>query len=221
MANEGLYTNNLGEFVIRMFRAMQANLHTITVAKIETVHDKTIDVQPVINRTLADGTSVPLPVLPNIMPLFLGGGNSYTAYPLERGDYCLVLFNERCIDNWHDGQDFVSPPVGRMHNYSDGFALCGLKTAEQLANIPTETTHIGTVRMGTADPSDYMALASLVESQLNAIRSAFNSHIHTAPMGATGTPAVPVTPVGGVPQPPREQGAPAVGSVRSAYVKAD
>ena len=64
------------------------------------------------------------------------GGDSYIAEPIAAGDYCLVLISERCYDAWYAGSDFVSPLEMRMHDYSDGFALCGVNPQATAINIP-------------------------------------------------------------------------------------
>ncbi|HCQ3772538.1 TPA: hypothetical protein OKD65_003621, partial [Escherichia coli] len=102
-----------------------ADVHTIVVAKITSVNDKTISCVPVINRVVK-GSSKQLPEFIEVPPVILQGGDSYIAEPIAAGDYCLVLISERCYDAWYAGSDFVSPLEMRMHDYSDGFALCGV-----------------------------------------------------------------------------------------------
>lgn len=113
-----------------------ANTHTIVVAKVVTVGAKTIDVQPVIQRVV-DGQAVTLPVFPSVPPIFLGGGESYDAHPITAGDYCLLLVSERSFDRWYDGADNVPPIEQRMHDYSDCFALVGIRVAAAAITIPT------------------------------------------------------------------------------------
>lgn len=44
-------------------------------------------------------------------------------YPLQAGDNCLVLFNDRDIDNWFETGVSSSPNSKRSHNLSDGLIL--------------------------------------------------------------------------------------------------
>ena len=71
-----------------------SNLHTATIAKVTAVQEKTISVQPVINRVV-DGKSITLPQFTKVPPLFMQGGGSYTAHPIAVGDYCLLILTER------------------------------------------------------------------------------------------------------------------------------
>ena len=101
-----------------------SNLHTATIAKVTAVQEKTISVQPAINRVV-DGKSVQLPQFTKVPPLFMQGGGSYTAHPIAVGDYCLLILTERCFDRWYSGSDFQDPAEFRMHDYSDGIAIVG------------------------------------------------------------------------------------------------
>jgi len=113
-----------------------ADVHTVVVAKITAVNEKTLSCSPVINRVV-DGDSKPLPEFIEVPPIILQGGDSYIAEPIKSGDYCLVLISERCYDAWYAGSDFVSPLEMRMHDYSDGFALCGVNPGAAAISIPT------------------------------------------------------------------------------------
>lgn len=123
-----------------------SNTHTITIAKITKVNEKTIDCRPVINRDVND-QSKPLPEFIEVPPIFMNGGASYTAHPIEIGDYCLLIINERCYDSWYEGSDYVSPIEARMHDYSDAFALVGIKNRAGAITIPDVITQIGDAYM--------------------------------------------------------------------------
>lgn len=119
-----------------------SNLHTATVAKVTRVDEKTINCKPVINRYV-NGSDVKLPEFIEVPPIFMSGGTSYTAHPISAGDYCLLIFTERCYDRWYEGQDFVQPAEYRMHDYSDGFAIVGLFPRSEALTIPNVITQIG------------------------------------------------------------------------------
>ena len=188
-----------------------ADLHTATIARVTKVGDTTIDCQPVINRKV-EGESKPLPVFADVPPIFLNGGSSYLAHPIAVGDYALLLFTERCFDRWYNGEDEQTPLELRMHDYSDGFALVGLRPLAGAVTIPSETTMTGVTRMGVEDPQDFMALAGLVLGELvkvkedfEAMKLAYDGHKH-------GPSPLPDTPMPDPHDP---------GSVASAYVKAE
>ncbi len=202
MNEEQLY-NVLDDFV----KSALANVHTATIAKVTAVGTKTISVKPVINRVVR-GESIELPVFTKVPPIFLGGGSSYTSYPIAVGDYALLIFTERCFDRWYSGVDNQKPLEMRMHDYSDGFALVGLKNVLQAVTIPTQTTHIGVMRVGVASPTDFVALAAKVLTELQAIKTyldtvkvTFDAHFHGSSGGAPpvpglGTPPTPASVAG-------------------------
>lgn len=128
-----------------------ADVHTIVVAKITAVNETTIGCTPVINRVVED-ESRQLPEFIEVPPVIIQGGGSYIAEPIAVGDYCLVLISERCYDAWYAGSDFVSPLEMRMHDYSDGFALCGINPQAAAIGIPKvrrlmqkDTDHMGSM----------------------------------------------------------------------------
>lgn len=119
-----------------------SNLHTVTIAKVTKVNVTTINCRPVTNR-LVDGVSIALPEFIEVPPIFMQGGSSYTAYPIAAGDYCLLLFTERCFDRWYAGQDYHPPLELRMHDYSDGLALVGLNPLAAALTIPSVIQQTG------------------------------------------------------------------------------
>lgn len=199
-----------------------SDLHTATIAKITKVSEKTIQCKPVINRVV-NGESIELPVFSEVPPVFLGGGDSYMAFPVAKNDYCLLIFTERCFDRWWNGQDFQSPAELRMHDYSDGFAICGLKNLANLITIPSEIVINGNMCLGSPGASDALALASLVKNELDlvkidlvAFKTVFDAHTHvTTATVSTGPPGVLQAPSSGVPVPHTP------GAVKSTKIKAE
>jgi len=135
-----------------------SNLHTATIAKVTAVQEKTISVQPVINRVV-DGKSIQLPQFTKVPPLFMQGGGSYTAHPIAVGDYCLLILTERCFDRWYSGSDFQDQAEFRMHDYSDGIAIVGINPQAGALTIPSVIQHTG----DTNQDGDYTRQGSLVQ----------------------------------------------------------
>ncbi|OWF68968.1 hypothetical protein N0H69_18630 [Yersinia alsatica] len=137
-----------------------ADVHTIVVAKITAVNDKTISCIPVINRVVK-GEGKQLPEFIEVPPVILQGSGSYIAEPIAAGYYCLVLISERCYDEWYAGSDFVSPLEMRMHDYSDGFALCGVNPLSTAISIPK----INRMMMGNTDHEGDLVLTGNITQQ--------------------------------------------------------
>jgi hypothetical protein len=87
----------------------------------------------------ADGSYIgiqrPYPPLASCPVVFLGDQTSYMSFPVNPGDECLVLFNDRDIDNWfvNEGQVLNS---SRLHSFSDAILLIGVRSkAKAIANF--------------------------------------------------------------------------------------
>jgi len=75
---------------------------------------------------------VDYPLLADCPVVFLGGGNGALTFPVKTGDDCIVLFNDRDIDNWFSGNSSTSPATPRLHSFSDGVILVGLRSLNGL-----------------------------------------------------------------------------------------
>lgn len=74
--------------------------------------------------------SVSYPVLLDCPVIVMQGGGCGLTFPISTGDKCLILFNDRDIDNWYSGGQVVAPNTQRMHSMSDGIALVGLNSLQ-------------------------------------------------------------------------------------------
>lgn len=105
-----------------------ATLNCIQVGRIEEfdatrqVANVSLQVQRRVNKTqVAD-----YPLLLDCPVVVLQGGGAYIDFPITAGDYCLVLFNDRNIDDWWNTGNVVVPRNRRKHSLSDGIALVGI-----------------------------------------------------------------------------------------------
>lgn len=78
---------------------------------------------------------VDYPILASCPVIFVGGGGGCLTFPVEQGDDCLVLFNDRDIDNWFSGSSTSAPQTSRLHSFSDGLIIVGPRSMNNL--IPT------------------------------------------------------------------------------------
>jgi hypothetical protein len=78
------------------------------------------------------------PTLAGCPVVILGGGASNLTFPITKGDQCLVLFNDRDMDNWFAGNNTGRVPTGRMHSFSDALIIVGLhSTINKIASYDT------------------------------------------------------------------------------------
>lgn len=77
---------------------------------------------------LKEASLVNYPILAECPCIILGGGNGALTFPIQTGDECLVLFNDRDLDNWFTGGTGSPNATARLHSYSDAVALVGLRS---------------------------------------------------------------------------------------------
>lgn len=130
-------SNDLVDLVNNNIFSALSEVHTITIGKIVKVNAKTIDVKPTFKRKIQD-REIEYPVFTNVPPIFLNGGANSITFPLSVGDDVLLMVNERCFDNWYEGLDNKTPLEYRLFDYSDSFALVGIKPKSKAHTIPTD-----------------------------------------------------------------------------------
>jgi len=127
------------------------------------------------------------PLLTNCPVFVLSGGGGCITMPVTAGDSCLVLFNDRDIDNWYTTGNEAVPNSTRMHDLSDGLALVGFRnlsnkifgydsTEVQIRNNTGKiaiTADEGKIKMSNDVGSLLNAMNKVINalSQLNAVKS--------------------------------------------------
>lgn len=83
------------------------------------------------------------PLLVSCPVLIASGGKGSLRFPIQSGDECLVLFNDRDIDNWFNGSGNSILASDRQHSFSDAMAIVGIKSlAQSLSEYSTEKTEL-------------------------------------------------------------------------------
>jgi hypothetical protein len=121
------------ETTLALHDRRQAQIHTAMVCQVIQFYPDTmtVDVQPCIQGIWRqpDGTVqyFDIAVLKDVPVIYPGGGQHTITFPVNAGDYCLVIFCERSIDNWYQMGGVQQPSDWRMHDINDGFALVGIR----------------------------------------------------------------------------------------------
>lgn len=200
-----------------------------------------VDVRPCLRRAIeADEESAEpfveeeLPILPRVPVGFPQGGGFFVSFPLIPGDFVYVVFAERSLDRFiatarKAQQKAISTGDIGTHSLDGAFALPngpapsanlleGVSGTDLVIGLSGGTTiHVklnGEIHLGSNAAADYVALAALVKSELQALWDALGTHTHVvATTGSssaqTGTAASQVTPLG------------LAGDVKATKVKAD
>lgn len=100
---------------------------------------------------------VDYPIIIDAPVVVLGGGNGALTFPIEEGDECLALFNDRDIDNWFQGGgNTAAVATPRLHSFSDALLLVGVRSlANVIPNYSTDAAELrnklGTVKISVND----------------------------------------------------------------------
>ena len=92
---------------------------------------------------LLNGEIKEYPLLLDCPCIVLAGGQGSVTFPITAGDSCLVLFNDRDMDNWYSGGQTMPPRTERLHDFSDAIALVGLRNKQnQISGYFAQGTEI-------------------------------------------------------------------------------
>ena len=128
MSSQTIIPPELDDVLNDLRNSIFANLNCIQIGKIESINkeEQTVEIQIQMKRTINNEKSVSYPLLVDCPLIVMQGGGAFLEFPVNAGDYCLVLFNDRNIDIWWDTANITEPLTKRKHSLSDGFALVGI-----------------------------------------------------------------------------------------------
>lgn len=145
---------------------------------------------------------VDYPTMLDCPVIVLGGGLSSLTFPISPGDECLVLFNDRDIDNWFAGS--VGGPVAssRFHSFSDAIILVGVHSLAK--SIPTYDTIRAVLSNGQAMVGVGPSLIKIANNitTLNTLLQTLVTDLQTLISQTAAITVTGVTPGGGVSGPP-------------------
>lgn len=201
-------------------RSHLAEVHTAIPGRIESYDAAKClaNVKPLLKRRYsvnnADGNTVEqieeYPVIQAVPVAFPRGGGYCMAWPLSKGDPCLLVFSERSLDAYldSDGATVVDPDDARVHDITDAICYPGMTTkANPIANAPTDHLKLGAedgtaevrvsngnevqvvanvTRIGTTTANNALALAAQTDARLTALETQV-----TLPHGTGVGPSVP------------------------------
>lgn len=128
---------------------LQAKLRTAMPGIIQSFNTTTMTcvIQPAIQAKVRtpDGTlnDVSLPLLLDCPVQFAGGGGFSGTFPIAKGDECLVILSDRCIDAWWQLSGVQVQAELRMHDLSDGFCIPGIRSKPRvISNISTNSAQL-------------------------------------------------------------------------------
>jgi hypothetical protein len=161
----------------------------------------TATVQPAIPGAYIDaltGLRLPniYPPVPSVPVLWPGCAAGSLTFPLVAGDTVLLVCADRSTDGWrNDGSIGVPPVDARRFDLSDSFAIPFMRIPSATGYGAGAVLESASVQLGNSTAVDFVALASLVLAQLQAIQIAFDAHTHGGVTVGAGVTAIPVAPM--------------------------
>lgn len=233
-------TPSLAQAVQEAIDARLRTVHTCVPGYIESYDPATqlatVRLPILETVTFADGEELTEshPVLAEVPVAFPGAGSFYIHFPLHRGDAVVVHFSERSIASFlaSTSNQNVDPVDRWTHDLTDAFAVPARLTprSQAIEGIQNDKIEIGiiggkrifidatTITLGSADPTDHVALATPTGAALNAIADSVNKLIaYVTTLGVPLSLPIPPPPIGPAPIAPL----PDASTVKSATVKSE
>jgi len=161
-------------------------LHTCIPAVVESVKASTVDISIVTKRVMKDGTSISIPVIPDVPVLFFGSGGLSIACQISAGDEGLVIFCERDISRFISDGGVSAPAMLRKHEYSDAIFIPASLSNAARVNIPTSGIEI----TGDVKINGNISATGEVTAIVDGGSVTLSGHVHT---GNQGSPTSPPT----------------------------
>lgn len=148
------------------------NCHHLATIQAFNPADQTVTVTISYRQTFLDYSGI-TPQTQNVLkqyptiqdvPIFvIGGGSCRITFPIEVGTQCMLLFNDRDINNWFDGSTTSANQSTRLHSFSDAIALIGPNNQNtKIANYDAVRAIItnGTVKVGFNPQTNKLTLTN-------------------------------------------------------------
>lgn len=182
-----------GEFYRLMLEDFANNLRVAVPGIVESFDaaTQTATVQVAIRERIANSDLtvhwVQIPLLLDVPIVIPRAGGYALTLPVKKGDECLIVFADMCIDAWYESGGIQNQIEKRRHDLSDAFAILG--PWSQPRKLPNYATDAAQLR--TEDGSAYISLRSsgidIVAPSVRINGIDFNAHTHNAPVGGGQT----------------------------------
>ncbi len=150
-----------------------------------------------VATNLYDAVQINYPLLIDMPAIILGGGNSNLTFPITQGDQCLILFNDRSIDNWFQSGQVSPLNSPRAHSFSDGIVLVGLNylmgsSATKLTDYDTERAVLRNGTTGVGVGEEQVLIYNETNGHLGASFTAFFTALQVFMTACEGSVTDPV-----------------------------
>lgn len=129
-----------------------------------------------------------IPPLLDVPLVFPRSGGYLLTLPIKKGDECLVLFSDMCIDAWYSHGGIQNQIEKRRHDLSDAFAIPGIwSQPNKIKEYSTESTQL---RNESGD-----SYIELKDNTVNIVANTINLKANTVNVSASGPCSLKGNPV--------------------------
>lgn len=130
------------------------NWHRIGMIESFNIENQTANIQLVDVKVIIEPNGsekyLQYPLLQNIPVIINKNNKGGITTPIEKGDFCLLSFNDRDIDNWYkNGTVNQKPLTARTRNFSDAIATIGLhpsnNSIQNYNNLAVELNYLQSI----------------------------------------------------------------------------
>lgn len=120
---------NLATLLEVFSREISRNLNCVQIGTIESFNTANQTAEVSINfKRLINNELREYAVLLDVPCVVMNGGGGGISFPIAKGDNCVILFNDRDIDNWYASGAVMEPNSARTHSMSDAIAIVGINS---------------------------------------------------------------------------------------------
>lgn len=112
------------------------------------------------------------PVISAVPVVFEGAGGFAITFPVQAGDPCLLVFQDKSIDQWSEGQS-GTPTDPRTHSLMDVVAILGARSSSnKLTEFDSNRMVVGTngPRIALDGAAVHLGVAHLADAAQQAVR---------------------------------------------------
>jgi hypothetical protein len=200
---------DLDDLLAELKNEIFATFNCVQIGKIESVNynEQTVELKIQFKRRIGIDEIKEYPLLVDCPFVIVQGSGAFLGMPIDKGDTCLILFNDRCIDTFWDADNLAEPLTTRKHSLSDGIALIGINSKSTVLNFDGASVELnGTgfdINIKTDenvifnDGTDFAVRYNELKTQLDQLKqdlntfisTVFNVHTHNFNYNAGPTPA--------------------------------
>lgn len=165
-------TPSLFDLLLRTKRESAIDINCVKIGIIEsyTALTNSASVRIASKILLANGEIKDYPLLDDCPVIHMQGGGASITMPIEQGDHCIVLFNDRNIDSWYTTGAITTPDDNRLHSIADGIVLVGLNPITEPVLHSTSCVTINGATNKVAIKNNATDLKTLITNLTNLVQ---------------------------------------------------